>query len=47
MPSKTNENQSLESLVAAIQELLYEIWVLFGYKKIILEIFMFEKSPNF
>ena len=25
MPIKTNENQSLESLIAAIQELLYEL----------------------
>ena len=25
MPMKTNENQSLESLIAAIQELLYEL----------------------
>ena len=25
MPRKTNENQSLESLIAAIQELLYEL----------------------
>ena len=25
MPMKANENQSLESLIAAIQELLYEL----------------------
>ena len=30
-----------------IQKLIYEIQAILRYKKIILEIFMFEKSPNF
>lgn len=30
-----------------IQKLIYENQAILGYKKIILEIFMFEKSPNF